>query len=128
MRSLVLAGVSADVVTPQSEAAQRAHDLAHRYDPHAERLFTAAQVFTASFASLAHGSNDVANAIAPLSVIQWVFFNGGAAVTSAMPTPLSCTEKASARRPCGAGAGPTVNVTSPVSVNLTALPSRFRRI
>lgn len=53
-------------------------------------LFPAAQVFTASFASLAHGSNDVSNAIAPLSVIQWVWFHGGTRVSSAFPTPLWC--------------------------------------
>lgn len=33
-----------DVLTPTDEAAKRAHGLATRYDPHAERLFTAVQV------------------------------------------------------------------------------------
>lgn len=48
------------------------------------------QVFTASFASLAHGSNDVANAIAPLSVIQFVWAHGGSRVDTAFQTPLWC--------------------------------------
>jgi phosphate/sulfate permease len=61
-------GLDQDVLTPQgvgSAAAQTAHDVATRYDPHTERLFSAVQVFTASFASLAHGSNDVANGEQP---------------------------------------------------------------
>ena len=44
LKGLLLSGVDVDVVTPQTAAAQAAHDKAVRYDPHAERLFTAAQV------------------------------------------------------------------------------------
>jgi sodium-dependent phosphate transporter len=78
------------VVTPSSEAAVEAHKLATRYDAATERLFSACQVFTASFASLAHGSNDVANAIAPLSVISSVWAHGGARVAATAATPAWC--------------------------------------
>jgi sodium-dependent phosphate transporter len=88
--ALAMSGVEQDVVTPSSEAAAEAHALATRYDPVTERLFSACQVFTASFASLAHGSNDVANAIAPLSVISSVWAHGGARVAATAATPAWC--------------------------------------
>ena len=90
LSSLALSGVSQDVVTPSSAAAVAAHELATRYDARTERLFSACQVFTASFASLAHGSNDVANAVAPLSVIASVWAHGGTHVASAARTPAWC--------------------------------------
>jgi phosphate/sulfate permease len=88
--AFALAGVQADVTTPSEGAAAEAHALAPRYDAATERLFSACQVFTAAFASLAHGSNDVANAVAPLSVIAQVWARGGAAVAAASPTPAWC--------------------------------------
>ena len=90
LRALALSGVSVDVTTPQSAEAQMAHDVGQRFDPKTERLFTACQVFTAAFASLAHGSNDVANAVAPLAVIQQVFRQGGSLVSASTPAPAWC--------------------------------------
>lgn len=43
MAQFLLSGVEEDVLTPTDEAAVRAHGLATRYDPYAERLFTAVQ-------------------------------------------------------------------------------------
>lgn len=88
-KALAVSGLDQDM-SPQDEAAKVAHDLAVRYDPLTERLFSAVQVFTAAFASLAHGSNDVANAVAPMSVIQSVWFLGGSVVSASAPTPLWC--------------------------------------
>jgi phosphate/sulfate permease len=100
IKGFAFSGLDHDVLTPVgvgSEAAQRAHDLAVRYDPHTERLFSAVQVFTASFASLAHGSNDVANAVAPLSIIAhyWGvgsvgYWNPTTGGPSQFSTPLWC--------------------------------------
>lgn len=90
VRALALSGVDVDVTTPQDEGAKVAHDIAVRYDARTERLFSACQVFTASFASLAHGSNDVANAIAPLAVIQAVWREGGSSLSGVSPTPTWC--------------------------------------
>ena len=90
LRETALSGIDADVVTPSDEAAVAAHDSAVRYDAATERLFSAVQVFTASFASLAHGANDVANAVSPLSVIFLVWRAGGSKLSPSSPTPIWC--------------------------------------
>ena len=90
LRASLFSGMDEDVVTPSDAAAVAAHDSAVRYDDATERLFSAVQVFTASFASLAHGANDNANAISPLSVIYLVWRAGGAKVAPSSPTPLWC--------------------------------------
>jgi phosphate/sulfate permease len=90
LRASVFSGMDADVVTPSDASAAAAHDVAERYDDATERLFSAAQVFTASFASLAHGANDNANAVSPLAVIFLVWRAGGSKVAAASPTPVWC--------------------------------------
>lgn len=90
LKNLALSGINADVTSPVDAAAVEAHNMAVRYDDAAERLFTACQVFTASFASLAHGSNDVANAVAPLAVISGIWRSGGSTVSGNTPTPTWC--------------------------------------
>ncbi|CAG8598819.1 11503_t:CDS:2 [Racocetra fulgida] len=52
------------------------HDAAPKYDAETEELYSFLQVFTATFASFAHGSNDVANAVGPLSVISDIYRTG----------------------------------------------------
>lgn len=49
------------------------HDNSTKYHPVTERLFCTLQVLTSCFASFAHGSNDVANAIGPLTTIFYVW-------------------------------------------------------
>jgi solute carrier family 20 (sodium-dependent phosphate transporter) len=46
------------------------------FDPDTEQLFTYIQVFTACLNSFAHGANDVANAIAPISALVDIYQNG----------------------------------------------------
>ncbi|KAF9383395.1 hypothetical protein CPB97_006504 [Podila verticillata] len=48
------------------------HDNSTKYHPVTERLFCTLQVLTSCFASFAHGSNYVANAIGPLTTIYYV--------------------------------------------------------
>lgn len=47
-----------------------------QYDMKAEHLFQYLQIFTASLAAFSHGSNDVANAIAPVSGILQIYQDG----------------------------------------------------
>jgi len=57
------------------------HEQAERFPLKTEFALGYLQVFTAMFASFAHGANDVANAIGPLAAVNNVYFNGvGAAV------------------------------------------------
>jgi len=51
------------------------HMKAERFDKRSEAMFTYLQVFSACFDSLAHGANDVANAVGPLSTV-FLLYNG----------------------------------------------------
>jgi solute carrier family 20 (sodium-dependent phosphate transporter) len=55
------------------------------YDPKAEQLFTYVQVFTSCMDSFAHGANDVANAIAPVSAMLLLYQTGE--IESKAPVP-----------------------------------------
>ena len=46
------------------------------FDPKTEEMFSYLQVFTACLLSFAHGANDVANAIAPLSAVLAIYKDG----------------------------------------------------
>merc|ERR1711998_32806 len=52
------------------------HKNAERFDKDTEAMFTYLQVFSACFDALAHGANDVANAVGPFATI-FVLHNGG---------------------------------------------------
>jgi len=60
-------------------------DKAEVYDPKAERLYSYLQVFTACALSFAHGSNDVANAVAPICAILAIYDTG--VLTANAPVP-----------------------------------------
>ncbi|GJJ75773.1 solute carrier family 20 (sodium-dependent phosphate transporter) [Entomortierella parvispora] len=63
------------------------HDKSTRYDGKTELLFCTLQVLTSCFASFAHGSNDVANAIGPLTTIFYIWKNGSVDVSGKAPIP-----------------------------------------
>ncbi len=54
---------------------QAMHDTAEKFDPHTERFFMQLQMLTCCIASFSHGSNDVANAMGPFTVI-WSIYSG----------------------------------------------------
>jgi solute carrier family 20 (sodium-dependent phosphate transporter) len=60
----------------ESQRAAEIWDNSEQYDPKAEFMFTYVQIFTACLNSFAHGANDVANAIAPLSAILLIYQTG----------------------------------------------------
>ena len=62
------------------------HAVVPKYDNKTERLFSFVQVLTACTASFAHGSNDVANAVGPLTAM-W-FIHQTATVSSKAPVPV----------------------------------------
>ena len=55
------------------------------YDNSIEKLYTSLQVFTACLSSFAHGSNDVANSIAPFSAIYAIYQDDGYQKKSEVP-------------------------------------------
>lgn len=61
------------------EESKDTHDCwqaAETYDSEVEQLYTYVQAFTAALSSFAHGANDVANSIAPLAAILYIYRNG----------------------------------------------------
>lgn len=60
----------------ENHRASKIWEHGEEYDRDAEHLFNFIQVFTACLNSFAHGANDVANAIAPLSAILYIYQNG----------------------------------------------------
>ncbi|KAJ5201459.1 uncharacterized protein N7498_006122 [Penicillium cinerascens] len=83
---LLLQGVTRDVVTHDSPALRAIHARAHRYDDRVEHLWTYCQVVSAMMMSIAHGSNDVANAVGPWAAVYSTFHAG--VVETKAPTPV----------------------------------------
>eukprot|EP00276_Gloeochaete_wittrockiana_P002655 CAMPEP_0184674082 /NCGR_PEP_ID=MMETSP0308-20130426/87042_1 /TAXON_ID=38269 /ORGANISM="Gloeochaete witrockiana, Strain SAG 46.84" /LENGTH=708 /DNA_ID=CAMNT_0027121649 /DNA_START=129 /DNA_END=2255 /DNA_ORIENTATION=- len=81
-KEAALHGVSVDVIS-YSDDLHQMHEHSKKYDARAEALFSFLQVMTCAFASFAHGSNDVANAIGPFSAIMDIYYTG--------KLPVSCS-------------------------------------
>ena len=94
MFSFLTHGINVDVVShPELDDM---HARVPKYDGKTELLYSALQVLTASFASFAHGSNDIANAVGPLATINTIYESNWQSVTQAtVSTPfwivLICT-------------------------------------
>ncbi|KAI7824299.1 phosphate transporter [Gamsiella multidivaricata] len=80
-------GLNQDITT-KTEDVENLHDKSTRYDSKTEQLFCTLQILTACFASFAHGSNDVANAIGPLTTIYYIWQHGMVDVTGQSPVPV----------------------------------------
>lgn len=68
------------------ERIEKSYENAAVYDESSEKLCSYLQIITACFASFAHGSNDVANSIAPLAAC-WAIYNSGS-IDSTVTVPL----------------------------------------
>lgn len=82
----LLQGVTRDCVTHDSVALRDIHARANKYDIRVEHLWTYCQVASAIIMSIAHGSNDVANAVGPWASTYQTFRAGRVATRS--PTPV----------------------------------------
>ncbi|PYI09281.1 phosphate transporter [Aspergillus sclerotiicarbonarius CBS 121057] len=83
---LLLQGVTRDVLTTHSDHLRSIHARAHRYDDRVEYLWRYCLVLAAILMSIAHGSNDVANAVAPWAGIYATYRAG--AVDTQTHTPV----------------------------------------
>lgn len=83
---LLLQGVFRDCVTHDSARLREIHARAHRYDVRVEHMWTYCQVVSAMMMSIAHGSNDVANAVGPWAA-SYQTYNSGVVDTDS-PTPV----------------------------------------
>jgi solute carrier family 20 (sodium-dependent phosphate transporter) len=83
---IVMQGVTRDCVSHDSDRLEKTHKLAIVYDNKVEHLWTYPQVASAMLMSIAHGSNDVANAVGPWSAAYSTFQAGEVATRS--PTPV----------------------------------------
>jgi sodium-dependent phosphate transporter len=69
----------------ESARAQVIWDNEEQFDAGAESLFNYIQVFTASLNSFAHGANDVANTIAPMSAVINIYMTGEVSSKTGVP-------------------------------------------
>ena len=60
-------GITRDVISHQSRGLEHVHARAPKFDNKVEYLWTTAQVCSAMIMSIAHGANDISNAIGPVS-------------------------------------------------------------
>jgi sodium-dependent phosphate transporter len=83
---IVLQGVTRDCVSHSSDHLAKTHARAVVYDNKVEHLWTYCQVASAMIMSIAHGSNDVANAVGPWAAAYQTYQSGF--VDTKSPTPI----------------------------------------
>jgi phosphate/sulfate permease len=83
---LLLRGVTIDAISHDSDLLRAIHSRANRYDVRVEHLWTYCQVLSAMLMSIAHGSNDIANAVGPIAAV-YATYNSGE-VNTRSPTPV----------------------------------------
>jgi sodium-dependent phosphate transporter len=88
LRDILQRGVEQEVAEYKAHETQEMHDSAIKYDKDTERLYSFLQIMTGAFASFAHGSNDVANAIGPLATIYLIYTTGEVDPSGISPAPI----------------------------------------
>ncbi|OAL42671.1 putative phosphate-repressible phosphate permease [Pyrenochaeta sp. DS3sAY3a] len=83
---VTLQGVTRDVLGHDSSLLHAVHGSAKIYDVRVEHLWTYCQVVSAMMMSIAHGSNDVANAVGPWAAVYDTYRVGRTSTRS--PTPV----------------------------------------
>lgn len=72
-RHVITYGMTRDIIGHQSRTMAEKHKHAPVYDNRVEHMFTFGQVASAMLMSIAHGSNDVANAAGPFSAVYQIW-------------------------------------------------------
>ncbi len=88
--------ISAEAANALSEVRRLKYESERHYEFHTnseeyqqvERLFASLQILSACFVAFAHGANDVANAIGPMSAVISVALAGGESIAAKSPVPL----------------------------------------
>lgn len=77
IKSSIMSSFNTDIhaVVSTDSTISQIHMRAEKFDKNAEKMFTYLQIFSACFDSLAHGANDVANAVGPFATI-FLLYNG----------------------------------------------------
>lgn len=75
-RKLSLKSLEVDIHDDLDDLEARIHATAEKFDPRVEKAFSILQLASASLDNFAHGSNDVANAVAPFASIFYLYKNG----------------------------------------------------
>lgn len=79
-------GITRDVIAHQSRGLEDVHARATVYENKVEHLWTTAQVCTAMLMSIAHGANDVSNAIGPFTTEYETWSTGVTSAKTDTPT------------------------------------------
>ncbi|KAG9246837.1 phosphate transporter [Calycina marina] len=79
-------GITRDVVSHQSKGLESVHARAKQYENKVEHLWTTAQICTAMLMSIAHGANDVSNAIGPFTTEYATWSSGVTSTKTDTPT------------------------------------------
>ncbi|ORY35970.1 phosphate transporter [Rhizoclosmatium globosum] len=87
-KNVALKGFYHDISADQYESAKHLHANVHLFDNKTEYLFSFLQVMTASFASFAHGSNDVANSVGPFAGVYSIWSEGKLSSSAKAPVPV----------------------------------------
>ncbi|CAO3657478.1 unnamed protein product [Mucor hiemalis] len=83
-----MSGMRQDVRNLENEDLKKVHASAEIFEDDAEYLFSFLQVITACMASFAHGSNDVSNAVGPISSIYEVWSTAAVDVSGKVAIPI----------------------------------------
>jgi sodium-dependent phosphate transporter len=85
LKYLTLQGVTRNCISHDSASLRAIHAKARHYDLRVEHMFTYCQVASAMMMSIAHGSNDVANAVGPWAAVYQTYKSGFVNTRSATP-------------------------------------------
>lgn len=78
-------GITRDVIAHQSKGLEDVHARAPQFDNKVEHLWTTAQICSAMIMSIAHGANDVSNAIGPFTTEYLTWKTGVASEETGTP-------------------------------------------